>query len=175
MSVDRKKLKNWWWYHRVHVLIAVLALAVVVYSLLPNLLAPKPDCALAVAGRVPLPDETIAAIRSRLEEAVGDINGDGRAVAEVSAYTVDLSGETEGYYNYQGAAAFDADLVGEKSALFLFDDPEGFHANVAVPVEEMIPCAGLPLFADLTPDYFFSARSDGNDALALYRAITQRR
>lgn len=174
MSVDRKKLKNWWWYHRVHVLIAVLVLAVVAYTTLPGLQAPKPDCTLAVASRVPLRDEALAEIRTRLERAVGDRNGDGRVVVELSPYTLDLSGETEGYYNYQGAAAFDADLVGQKSALFLFDDPAGFRANVVVPVEEIIPCAELPLFADLTPEgYGFSARSDGDQAVALYRLITQ--
>lgn len=173
MAFDRKKLKNWWWYHRVHVLIAVLALAVIVYSMIPNLLAPKPDCALAVAGRVPLPDETLTAIRGRLESAVGDLNGDGRVIVELSSYTVDLSGETEGYYNYQGAAAFDADLVGQRSGLFLFDDPAGFQANVAVKVEEMISCAALPLFAELVPDYWFTARSDNGEAVLLYGQIAR--
>ena len=168
-----KKLKNWWWYHRVHVLIAAAVTAVIVYSFAPGLAAPKPDCGAAVVGRTPLPEETLAALRSRLEEKLGDLNGDGRAFVEVSSYTLDLSGQTEGYLNYQGAAAFDADLVGERSCLFLCDDAAGFRANVAVPTEEIVPCAQLPLFSGLLPEgYGFTARSDGNGP-ALYRMILQ--
>lgn len=173
MRVSSEKWKTWWWYHRLHVLIAVLALAVAVYSFLPGFLTPKADYALAVAGRTPLSDETLSTLQTALENLAEDKNGDGRVLVEIHPYTVDLSGQTEGYLNYQGASAFDADLVGKVSALFLLDAPEGFRANVAVPVEEMIPVSALPAWADGLPgNYFFTARSD-SEALPFYHVLIQ--
>ncbi len=173
MSDARKKLKNWWWYHRVHVAVSAAVLAVLLYSTLPGLLAPKPDYALAVAALQPLPQETLDAVRQVLLGFADDANGDGRVIVDLHPYTLDLSGRTEGTLNFQGAAAFDADLVGKVSSLILLDDPAGFRANVAVAVEELLPCESLPAFASLLPaGYAFTARSDGN-ALSLYRAIAE--
>lgn len=168
----KAKLKNWWYYHRIHVLIAAAALAVVVYSLVPNMFSAKADYTLAVVGTVPQPEETLTALREALTPLADDLNGDGRVLVEVCSYVLDLSGQTPGTLNYQGAAAFDADLVGRRSALFLADDAEGFRANVVVPVEELIPCGSIPVFAALTPGYVFTVRSD-SDAIPFYRAITQ--
>lgn len=39
----KEKWKTWWWYHKVHVLIAAAALGVILYSVLPGLLTAKPD------------------------------------------------------------------------------------------------------------------------------------
>lgn len=168
---SRAKLKNWWYYHKVHVLIAVGALAVVVYSFLPNLLAAKPDYTLAVAGLTPLPEETLTAVRERLTPLADDADGDGRVIVEVCQYVLDLSGRTPGTVNFEGAAAFDADLVGKRSQLFLADDADGFRANVVVQTEALIPCETLPLFADLVPEgYCFTVRTDA-DASGIYEAI----
>lgn len=173
MKFTKEKWKTWWWYHRFHVLIVAAGLAVIIYSFLPNLLADKPDYSLAVASRVPLSEETIAVLCDRLTAAADDRNGDGRILVEISSYVLDLSGKTEGYLNYQGASAFDADLVGKKSSLLLFDDADGFLSNVAVPVEEIISCDTLPKLAAILPEgYFLTVRSD-SDALPVLRRFVE--
>ncbi len=169
--MTKAQWKNWWYYHKVHVLIGVLALGIVIYSLVPNLMAPKADYTLAVVGITPLREETMEALRDAVTAIADDHNGDGRVLVEVSAYVLDLSGETPGTLNYQGAAAFDADLVGRRSGLFLADDAEGFRKNVVVPVEELVPCEKLPVFASVVPEgYSFTVRTDV-DTGNLYRTI----
>ena len=57
MSIQTKnKLKNWWWYHKVQVLIAAAALGIVLYSVLPGLWTPKPDVQAAIVAAGGFPD-----------------------------------------------------------------------------------------------------------------------
>lgn len=158
----KEKWKTWWWYHRGHVLIAVVAVAIILYSFLPGLLAPKPDYNIAVISLNGMPDETMDALKERFQQAADDANGDGRVLVEMNLYMPDLSGETPGTLNYSEAAKLDADLVGNYSSIFLFDDPEGFRRNIVTPVEPGAPCSSLPFFDGLTlPEgMVFTIRSD---------------
>lgn len=167
MEKKKPDLKTWWWYNKVYVLLGAAALAVALYSFLPNLLAPKPDYGLALVSVAGLPDEKIEALRTRVETLADDRNGDGRVLVEAALYRADLSGEAEGSLNYTEASRFDADLIGRVSALLFFDEPDGFRLNVAAPCTEPLPCSSLPALADLLPEgWFVSARTDsGAEAL----------
>ena len=158
----KEKWKTWWWYHWGHVLIAVVAVAIILYSFLPGLLAPKSDYTVAVISLNGMPDETMGAMKERFQQAADDANGDGRILVEMNLYMPDLSGETPGTLNYSEAAKLDADLVGNLSSIFLIDDPEGFRQNTVTPVEPGAPCSSLPFFDGLTlPEgMVFTIRSD---------------
>ncbi len=172
MKETKTDIRTWWWYHRLHVLIVVLALGVVLYAVLPGLLAPKTDYSLALISTESLSAEQIAALRERVAAIAPDRNGDGRVLVEAVFYGADLSGETAGTLNYGEATRLDADLVGKLSALLFFDEPEGFRANVAAPVTEPVPCSSLPALAGLLPEgWYLSARTDCG-AEALYEALT---
>ena len=41
MEKKKPDFKTWWWYHKVHILIAAVAVAIVLYSVLPVLLTPQ--------------------------------------------------------------------------------------------------------------------------------------
>ena len=172
METRWKKWKTWWWYHWPFVLVALAAAAVAVYSFLPNLLSPKPDCSLAVISTASCPEETLLSLKERFESLAEDENGDGRVLVQISVYTADLSGRTEGSVNYMNAAPLDADLVGRVSALFLLDDAAGFAANVVTPVADFTPCSRLPFFDDLglSEDWVFTARTDVGP-LPLYEQV----
>ena len=172
--MEKKKIdfKTWWWYHRTHVLIAAAALAVVVYAVLPNLLAPKADYSLALISVNGLPSEQVEALQQRVEALADDRNGDGRVLVEAALYCADLSGATDGSINYNEASRLDADLVGRVSALLFFDELEGFRANVAVDVAELLPCAELPALAGLLPEGWYCAVRSGFGAEALCAALT---
>lgn len=172
MDEKKRKWKTWWWYHKIHVLIAAVTIAVGLYSVLPGLLTPKPDYSAAVISVEWIPEETLALLRERISQAADDANGDGRVLVEVQLFQADLSGNTEGTINYSEAARLDANLVGKVSSVFLIDNPAGFHANTAVAVEPEVRCDELPFFKDLTlPDGMtFTVRTD-SDAQNLYQAI----
>ena len=167
MSIQTKnKWKNWWWYHKVQVLIAAAALGIVLYSVLPGLWTPKPDVQAAIVA-ADCPPELPQALRGRLEEILPDRNGDGRVLAEVRVFSVDLTGQGPGGTDYTEAAALDADLVGAVSAIFLLEDPAAFAVGTAVSVRETVPCAGLPVFEGLgvPPGWAFTVRSDADREL----------
>ena len=167
MEKKKPDFKTWWWYNKVWVLLGAAALAIALYSFLPNLLAPKPDYCLALVSVTGLPDERIEALRARVETLADDRNGDGRVLVDAALYRADLSGEAEGSLNYTEASRFDADLIGRVSALLFFDEPEGFRRNVAAPCTEPLPCSSLASLADLLPEgWYFSVRTDcGAEAL----------
>ena len=171
MEKKKTDFKTWWWYHRVHVLIAAASLALVLYAVLPGLLAPKADYSLALVNAAGLPSEQVEALRQRVEALADDRNGDGRVLVEAALYCADLSGLTAGTENYNEAARLDADLVGRVSALLFFDDAEGFRLNVAVDASEPLPCAGLPALAGLLPDGWYLAVRSGCGAEALAAAL----
>ena len=93
-------------------------------------------------------------------------------LVQISVYTADLSGRTEGSVNYMNAAPLDADLVGRVSALLLLNDAAGFAANVVTPVADFTPCSRLPFFDDLglSEDWVFTARTDMGP-LPLYEQV----
>ena len=172
MSEKKGKWKTWWWYHKIHVLIAAASLAVVLYSVLPGLLAAKPDYSVALITTEGIPDETMAALKKRFEQAADDANGDGTILVDVVHYSADLSGETEGTVNYMEASRLDADLVGNVSSIFLLDKPAGFRANTAVTIEPEIPCRELAFFngISLPEGMAVSIRTD-SDTKTLYDRI----
>ena len=164
MSGRKEKWKTWWWYHKIHVLIAVAATAVILYSSLPVLLAAKPDYGVAVITNVRLPDEIYEELEDRIQEAADDRNGDGKVLIELNWYLPDLSGKTEGTQNYQEAARLDADLVGKVSEIFLIEDMEGFRKNVVTPITSENPVASIPLFEGipLPGGMTFAVRTDSD-------------
>ena len=172
MNERREKWKTWWWYHKVHVLIAVAAVAVALYSFLPGLLAAKPDCGVAVITNTRLPDETYEALKSRIQEVAADSNGDGKVLVELFWYLPDLSGETDGSMNYAEVSRLDADLVGKVSGIFLVEDTEGFQKNVVVPIADWVPAESIILFdgIPLPEGTGFTVRTD-SDAQDIYEQV----
>ena len=172
MSEKKEKWKTWWWYHKVHVLIAATALAVVLYSVLPGLLAAKPDYSVALITTEGIPDGTMAALKERFEQAADDANGDGKILVDVVHYGADLSGETEGTVNYMEASKLDADLVGSVSGIFLLDRPAGFRANTAVTIEPETPCKELAFFKGISlPEGMAVTIRTDSDTKTLYDRI----
>ena len=172
MSEKKEKWKTWWWYHKVHVLIAATALAVVLYSVLPGLLAAKPDYSVALITTEGIPDGTMAALKERFEQAADDANGDGKILVDVVHYGADLSGETEGTVNYMEASKLDADLVGSVSGIFLLDRPAGFRANTAVTIEPETPCKELAFFKGISlPEGMALTIRTDSDTKTLYDRV----
>lgn len=122
------KLKNFWFYHKFHLLIAVAALAVVIYSFLPGG-EPDADYHVSIVSALPCTEERLDEIEAHIVAAGRDVNGDGEIVVTLHSFAVDLANTDPhaGYMNYEKVAALDADLVGRVSLLYLFEAAEAFR------------------------------------------------
>ncbi len=174
MNTKKEKWNTWWWYHKTHVLIAAAVIALVLYSVLPGLLTPKPDYSVAMITMDWVPEEARAAVKEKLLAVADDRNQDGQVLLELSYYQADLSGETEGTDNYLEASRLDADLVGKVSSIFLLENPDDFLASTAVPVEEPFRCSELTLFDEipLPGEMAFTVRSD-SEAQGIYQSVIE--
>jgi len=125
----QKKLQNFWYYHKIHVLIGLAALFMVGYMGLSSLGSAQPDYEIGLVRAVPLPEETVAALTQTLESFCDDRNGDGEVTVQLHTYFVNLADDAEnpGQQNYEVIAALDADLVGRRSGIFLLEDVDAFQ------------------------------------------------
>lgn len=147
-----EKRRNWWHYHKWHVVIAVL-LAVCVGNILWNALGIgeiKPDYSIAYVGSVPLSEETAAALRDGLAAISPDLNGDGKVTVELPQYVSVNTGDSDSLYYAQAARVqLVADITDCKSYFFLLEDPAGFQEATSA-LRNLD--GSLPSDGDLTPD-----------------------
>lgn len=121
----QEKRKNWWHYHKWHVVTGAVLLAIpcsIVWNALHQI---KPDYQIAYVGENALPDDTVTALETELAALGEDLNGDGRVVVRLAQYASSSGAEV-------GAAAaaevrLMADIMERESYFFLLEDPEQFQ------------------------------------------------
>ena len=128
----REKRRNWWHYHKWHVIIGVVLLCAAA-DVLCHMLGIgeiRPDYRIAYVGSAYLPDETVAALEAALSELGEDANGDGQTVVELRQYVDGGAGDSDAaYYAMAASTKLMADITGRESYFFLLEDPEAFQAN----------------------------------------------
>lgn len=121
-----EKRKNWWHYHKWHVLIGVL-LAAIGGNLIYNALGigqVRPDYQFAYVGANALPEDTVAALEAGLASLGGDANGDGQVAVSLRQYPL-YSADPQTAMAAQ--IQLMADLTEGESYFFLLEDPERFQ------------------------------------------------
>ena len=135
---DREKRRNWWHYHKWHVILgAILILAV--GNLLWHALGVgevRPDYQVAYVGKDPLPEETVEALEVALAGLGTDENGDGKVTVKVNQYAY-TGGQYEGdseaaLYASAANTTLMADLTSCDSYFFLLEDPVAFQENYQI-------------------------------------------
>ena len=125
-----EKRKNWWDYHKWHVVTGVVLLLIlgsIVWNALHQI---KPDYQIAYVGEYALPDDTAAALESGLAALGEDLNGDGRVVVQMVQYA--SSGGTDPQSVMAAEMKVMADLTACESYFFLLEDPEKFQMNYGI-------------------------------------------
>lgn len=123
-----EKRKNWWYYHKWHILIGVV-LAAVLASLIWQMLGigrVYPDYQFAYVGTTALPEEAVAALEAGLASLGEDLNGDGSTVVTIRQYSVYSTDPTT---VIAAQTQLMSDLSECESFFFLLDDPEQFQLN----------------------------------------------
>lgn len=123
-----EKRKNWWHYHKWHVLIGVV-LAVIGGNLIYSALGigqVRPDYQVAYVGASALPEDTAAALEAGLASLGEDANGDGQVAVSLRQYPL-YSADPQTVMAAQ--IQLMADLTEGESCFFLLEDPERFQRD----------------------------------------------
>lgn len=129
----KEKAANWWHYHWMAVVVAVLVVVFGVWIIKDTVFQTRPDVQVAYVGTSDLPTDTVTALQDALTPFCSDLNGDGKVVVQVDSYIVDFDAaneSTDAYYQMAGVTRLSAELSsGGKTYIFLLEDPEGFEAQ----------------------------------------------
>lgn len=129
----KEKWKNWWYYHKWHVVIGLIALLCVA-GLIRDIVSNRnnqPDFQVAYISATSLPDDTAAALESALAELGEDLNGDGQVLVQVNQYTFSL--DSMDYSSViAGSTLLMADMSNSDSIFFLMEDPEVFQEQYQI-------------------------------------------
>lgn len=147
-----EKRRNWWAYHKWHVVIGavlLLCLCNILWHVL-GIGQVKPDVSIAYIGAVPLSEVNENALRQKLEEYCGDLNGDGKITVAIAQYNAINTGDSDSLYYAQAAQVrLVSDVTDCVSFLFLMEDPGKVQEATSV----LCNIDGtLPRDGDLTPD-----------------------
>lgn len=127
-----QKRRNWWHYHKWHVLIgAVLLLALLdIGRGVLGIGAVRPDYQVAYVASAPLPEDTVAALESAFAALGEDVNGDDKVVVQLNQYVSDGSDSNEAAaYTAANEVKLMADLEHGDSCFFILESPETFQIN----------------------------------------------
>lgn len=123
-----EKRKNWWHYHKWHVLIGVV-LAIIGGNLIYSALGigqVRPDYQFAYVGSSALPEDTVTALEAGLASLGEDANGDGQVSVSLRQYPL-YSADPQTAMAAQ--IQLMADLTEGESCFFLLEDPERFQRD----------------------------------------------
>lgn len=124
-----EKRKNWWHYHKWHIVVAAVLAGIginLVYHAL-GIGRIKPDYQVAYVGRTALPDDTAAAIEAAFAALGEDLNGDGRVTVLLNQYP--STGGTDASMAASAEVTLMADIMSCDSYFFLLEDPAQFQVN----------------------------------------------
>ncbi len=133
-----EKRKNWWHYHKWHIVIGIvlLAAAIDVGSSALGIGKVRPDYQVAYVGSQILPESTVTALEAALADWGEDCNGDGKVVVQLNQYTETNGEDSENsdtaYYAYASQVTLMADLEDCESFFFILDDPETFQEDYQI-------------------------------------------
>ena len=129
-------MKNFWYYHKFHVLIALGAVIIIFFSIRPSFKEEKEaEFCLGIVSSVYYDDEDIAALKQTLSEVYGS--------ADISVYHIMLGAEGQ---DSAEISALDLDLISKKSCAFLLEDYVTFREVTGFEMSEPVPAEELEYF-----------------------------
>ena len=120
-----EKRRNWWDYHRWHVVIGVVLVGIacnIVWSATHQV---KPDYKIAYVGKNALPDDTAAALEASVAALGEDLSGDGKIIVQLAQYA--SAADTDPNAAASTEVRLMADIMECESYFFLLEDPEQFQ------------------------------------------------
>lgn len=152
-----KKIQNFWFYYKKHLLIGLAVLAVIGYLAAQRIASTQADYHIGLVQATPCSQEYLDDLQSRFTAVGEDTNGDGEILVKIHPYFVDLADNSEnaGVENEETIAALDADLIGQVSGIFLLEDVEVFQRIT----NHMLSDSAIPFEDDL----YLTIRQDADE------------
>ena len=128
----QEKAANWWHYHKITVLVVVLAAAMAAWLVHDMFFRVQPDVQIGYVGTTVLPAETVQALEQALTPYASDSNGDGQVIVQLDQYAVDFANENaDPAGQLAGTTQLTAALAESSGTyLFLLEDPAGFESQI---------------------------------------------
>lgn len=154
---------NWWRYHWLYVLIGVLAVIAAAGIAWEHLTRTEYDCGVALVTRYAVTPEELSALKTTLEAAAEDSNGDGRVQVAVNDIQIDYTAtdldDTSIRQMTTNVDKLHADFYTGQSGVFILDDPENFQRNHAAllyldgsePAEDVVDWENMVRFWNDSP------------------------
>ncbi len=145
----RERLRNWWDYHKLHVLLGAALAILAAILLLQDPGRPAADYTVCWVSPRPLGDQASAELSKRLASYGRDLNGDRTVPVEVRQLLLDLDAVltrgTQGQREYGELLALDADLEAGQSGIFLTDDASlQAYTGALLYLDGTVPEPGAP-------------------------------
>ncbi len=148
----KQKLENFWFYHRWHILIALIVLGFVVFFIVDTTSVVKHDIKIALLSDKYIHEEAIFVLEDKLAEHFTDFNGDGKVAVNISQYSIvddeaanstANSNSTDSqqqnmptlinpYENLTSTVGLSANLQTGESIIFLTDDVEYYQKELSI-------------------------------------------
>lgn len=127
IKADTKKSKwdNFWFYHKWHVIIAVIVVAIAVAFIHDMVSKVNPDYQIALMTQKAYPAEITDALQTEIAKYGKDLNGDGKVVVQINNYVIAQGSDTNKVDANQQMASvtrLTADISSGQSMIFLCDD-----------------------------------------------------
>lgn len=119
------KLKNFWYYYKVHTMVVLFAVVVFVPPIWDLITTPQPDYSVAVVSQREIDPAAMEALRGILEENCQDANGDGKFKLDIMYYQADLLNPAG---SEVAVSRLSGDMAAYNSGIFLMDEPEAFQS-----------------------------------------------
>lgn len=149
-----KKLENFWFYYKKHLLIALAVILACGYLFLQKAITPDADYHIGLLRPAPCTEAEADALEERFASAGTDRNGDGQVLVQIHTYFVDLTDDSPnaGVDNAQTISSLDADLIGKLSGVFLVEDVEAFQKITDNILDPVVPDFDMGLALGLRRD-----------------------
>ncbi len=132
-----EKRRNWWDYHKWHVVIGIVCTVLVldfVWTVLGG--RSEADYTIAYVGTTELPKDTVSGLETAFATLGADLDGNGKVQVQIQQYILP-DGEPDdptlleqaAEQEYATAMQINANLQTAESVIFLLENPEGFQAD----------------------------------------------
>lgn len=124
IKTRKQKWQNFWYYHKIHVIIiaaAVFVLGIFIKDIMSNV---KPDYQIAMITEKPYSEESILKLQNEVTKYADDFNKDGKVNVLVLNYVIpaDESKVIDPNIQMANVTKFQADLAAGSSMIFITDD-----------------------------------------------------
>lgn len=134
----RKKIDNFWYYYKIHVLVVVFILFVAGVFIKDIVTKVDYDYSVAFVTEEMMTDEEISSIQSVLEKEAEDLNGDGEIHVEVQNYTIPQGDSADPQLVAAGQTKLTVDIQDGTSMIFFLSHGcyESYKDSGVLPADE---------------------------------------